>query len=635
MPRSLTLDDIFATDYISDPQLSPSGDRIAFTVACGHTQGDEKLPRSSIWLVPFDGGEPPRRLTYGPRADAQPRWRPDGCAFAFLSDRDKGGSSQVYLLPLDGGEARRLTQMKTGVASMQWSPDGKRIAFLARDGDTEEEEKRKKEKDDAVRVDRDYKFTRLWVVDAEAPGAEPRAVTPAEYEVRSFAWYGDGWAVLTSRTPTEDEWVGWKLLRLRADGATEQLWQLRYGSSGLAQGGDGSALAWIDSGTDAAGSANELWIVAPGGVPRLLAQDYSGGMEWAGWLPGDDALLVTAVDGVHMALGRVPLAGGPVEPRLTGRTLGQGAGGLCEVSVSADGRRMACTVGNATHPWDVWAGELGGEPRQVTRFNEHLRDVTLGKAEILRWPAPDGLEIEGIVIHPWNYAPGQRCPLIVEAHGGPSWQWLDRYMANWHDWAQWLSAQGFAVLLPNPRGSTGRGRAFNYANHRNWGEGDLGDFLSGVDALIARGVADPERLGISGWSYGGYITAWAIGHTDRFKAAMVGAGVTDLLSFMGAEIPSWLPRQEMLAQPYEDQEIYLRCSPVSYAGDVQTPTLFIHGEQDVRVPPGQAYELYHVLRGRGVAAEMVVYPREGHGFGEMRHQRDLLERMAEWFKRWL
>jgi dipeptidyl aminopeptidase/acylaminoacyl peptidase len=230
---------------------------------------------------------------------------------------------------------------------------------------------------------------------------------------------------------------------------------------------------------------------------------------------------------------------------------------------------------------------------------------------------------------------GRTYPLIVHLHGGPGWYWLQRFMASWHDWGQWLAANGYAVLLPNPRGSGSRGREFMWSNRRNWGHGDLGDVLSGVDTLIARGLADPDRLAIGGWSYGGYLTSWAIGHSDRFKAAVVGAGVTDLLSFQAADIPSWLPGQMMLAQPYDDLDTYLRCSPILAAGQIATPTLVLHGAADERVRLGQGKELYHALKARGVPTEMVIYPREPHLFGELHHQRDLLRRVVAWYDRWL
>jgi dipeptidyl aminopeptidase/acylaminoacyl peptidase len=290
---------------------------------------------------------------------------------------------------------------------------------------------------------------------------------------------------------------------------------------------------------------------------------------------------------------------------------------------------------DGAQPNEIWAGAIGGEPRQITAFNQALLSVTLGEVETIRWHAPDGLAIEGVLIHPAGYEAGRRYPLIVLAHGGPTWQWTQRFMANWHDWGQWLAAHGYAVLLPNPRGSTGRGRDFAHRNRRAWGSGDLDDCLSGVDQLVSQGLADPERLGIGGWSYGGFMTSWAIGHTHRFKAAIVGAGVTNLLSFQASDIPSWLPAEQMQANPYNDSEIYLRCSPISYAANITTPTLILHGASDERVRPGQGRELYNALRYLKVPAEMVVYPRETHAIMERHHQRDMLDRIAAWYDRWL
>jgi dipeptidyl aminopeptidase/acylaminoacyl peptidase len=261
--------------------------------------------------------------------------------------------------------------------------------------------------------------------------------------------------------------------------------------------------------------------------------------------------------------------------------------------------------------------------------------VTLGEGETVRWAAPDGVQIEGVLLYPAGYEEGKRYPLIAHIHGGPTWQWLMRFVGGWHDWGQWLAAQGYAVLMPNPRGSFGRGRDYAWGNQRNWGHGDFDDVLSGVDALIERGIADPDRLGIGGWSYGGYLTSWAIGHTDRFKAAIVGAGVTDLLSFQAADIPSWLPTQMMLAPSYREPEVYLRSSPITYVANAKTPTLILHGASDERVRLGQGKELYHALQALGTPTEMVIYPREPHIFQERHHQRDVLERVAGWFNRWV
>lgn len=631
--RTLTLDDVFALDEITDAQISPDGATVAFVVGKPYTEGERKLAAASVWVVPANGSAPARRFTTGPRSDTHPRWSPDGATLAFLSDREKADTPQMYVVRLDGGEARRLTDLKGGVSDFLWSPDGARIALLSPDVDSEAEEKRKQDRDDAIHVDHDEKFTRLWVVDA-ADGAA-RAITPPEYQVRGFAWYRDGWAITTSPTAHEDDFIlPWPVRTITEGGAAQTIWQGQYAIEMLAGSRDGQSLAWTHFGARRDDSADEVWVVTDGGQPRRALSDYAGGVAWVGWMPHNGGLLVVGITSTRMVLGRLALESGSVATVLAGRTLGAGMMPTT-ASVSANGRRIACVLEDVDQPKEIWLVEPDTEPRKLSAFNGHLGEVALGKGQAVEWAAPDGQTIEGVFIYPSGYVEGQRYPLIVQAHGGPTGMWLQRAMIGWHDWGQWLAANGYAVLLPNPRGSAGRGRAFAWCNRRNWGTGDFGDVLSGADALIARGIANPDRLGIGGWSYGGYMTAWAIGHTDRFKAAVVGAGVTDLLSFQAADIPSWLPNEMMLAQPYDDLETYLRASPIVSAGKITTPTLILHGAADERVRLGQGKELYHALKGRGVPTEMVIYPREPHIFGELHHQRDLLRRVLAWYDRWL
>lgn len=634
-PHTLTLDDLFALEHVSDVQMSPDGTRVAFVVGKRHAAGEYRTLAASIWLAPSDGSAPARRLTYGPHSDTLPRWSPDGARMAFLSDREKADTPQIYVMPLAGGEAHQLTHAKAGVADLKWNPDGTRIAYVATEPESEERERRKQQRDDAVVVDHDYQFARLWVV--EAAGGEPAAITPAEYQVRAFAWYREGWAIVTSPTPKEDDFMlSWPVQYVRQGAAAETLWQGTYAIGVLTASRDAQSLAWLHVGALGEDSADELWVIERGGAPRLAAHDYSGVMLWTDWLPGSNALLVTAFQGTRTLLGRLDVASGTFETLLAGRTIHFFTPYLPVVSVSADGRTIACVLSDGDRPAEVWAGPLGGELKPISDANPVVREVTLGRVETVRWQAPDGLEIEGVLTYPVGYQEGERYPLIVQIHGGPTSAWPHGFMRSiWHDWAQWLAAHGYAVLQPNPRGSFGRGREFAWMNRRRWGIGDLDDVLSGVDALVARGLADPERLGVGGWSYGGYLTSWTISHSDRFKAAIVGAGVTDLLSFQVADIPSWLPGQMMLAQPWEDPAIYQQLSPISYAGHITTPTLIPHGEADERVPLGQGKELYAALRARGVPTEMVVYPREGHLLVEQAHQRDLLEHVLGWYDRWV
>ncbi len=646
--RTLTLDDVFAVERILDAQISPDGALVAYTVTRDYTEGDAHIPAASVWLAQADGpASAARRFTYGSHSDNQPRWSPDGRWLAFLSDREKIDTPQIYVAPLAGGEARKLTDAKGGVAWLAWSPDGRQIAFLARDADTEEEEKRKKDKDDAVHEDHNYKFARLWVIDVDggqgdASGAlsTARAITPPEYEVRLFAWFENGWAIVTSETPKEDDvCYAWPLRIVREGENAITMWEGEYPITSLEATPAGDALAWRHAGTNAQGSADEVWVLRSGGQPERVLNEYPGDLTWVGWQPDGAALYVTAFTNTRATLSRLALrdgeAGATPETLLANRAFYRGGLGEAWLTISRDGSRIACALEDGAHPGEIWVGAPGGEMRPVTSHNGHLKDVTLGKQETIQWRAPDGVSVEGVLVYPVGYEEGRRYPLIVQAHGGPNGMWMDRFLVSWHDWAQWLAAHGYVVLAPNPRGSLGHGRAFTWSNQRRWGVGDFADLTSGMDALVERGLADPDRIGIGGWSYGGYMTSWAIGHSDRFKAAVMGAGVTDLFSFISADIPSWLPREQMFVTVYDDPDIYLRLSPISAVGAMTTPTLIVHGAADERVRLGQGRELYHALRARQIPTEMVVYPREPHIFAEKLHQRDLLTRVVGWFDRWL
>ncbi len=647
--RRLTLDDIFAVEQVCDAQISPDGAYVAYTLTRDYAETPDdapsptRTPEASVWLADATGATPARRFTFGPHSDYHARWSPDGKTLAFLSDREKRDVHQLYVMSASGGEARRLTNAKGGVTDLAWSPDGKRIAFLAPDAESDEEEKRKREQGGAQVLNQDYKFTRLWVVDVAEPvegaQAEAHAITPPEYQVRGFAWYRDGWAVVSSPTPEEDDFIlPWTLLAVTEGNPAQTLWKGKYPIAPLAASMDGKSLAWLHGGASVDETSDEVWVITEADAePRCVTRDYGGGTAWVGWTPDGKSLLLGALDGARSLVGQLDLASGTVETLIRGRTLAASFTNMGDayVTMSRDGKRIACAPESGNAPREVWAGETGSELKQVTHHNAHLRNVALGRQETVHWTAPDGLEIEGVLVYPAGYEEGKRYPLIVQAHGGPNGRWSDHLLASWHDWAQWLAAHGYVVLLPNPRGSVGYGREFTWRNRRAWGEGDFADFTSGVDALIERGLADPDRMGFGGWSYGGYMTSWAIGHSDRFKAAIVGAGVTDLLSFQAADIPTWLPTQQMFAAPYEDSEIYTRLSPITSVGKVTTPTLIVHGAADERVRVGQGRELYHALRARNIPTEMVVYPDEGHIFSDKRRQRDLLARIVAWYDRWL
>jgi dipeptidyl aminopeptidase/acylaminoacyl peptidase len=326
----------------------------------------------------------------------------------------------------------------------------------------------------------------------------------------------------------------------------------------------------------------------------------------------------------------VPAGGGTPAPLTSGR------GVISSASFSRDGAAVAFARSDLQHPADVYLMRRGvREPAKLTDHNPQVRELSLGASEVVRWTSTDGMEIEGTVVYPVGYERGRRYPMVVQIHGGPSGVWSESFPGSWGNFAHVWAGNGWVVFSPNVRGSSAYGEKFLFANVKDWGKGDYEDAQSGVDALIARGVADSAKLAQTGWSYGGYLTAWTITQTTRFKAAMVGAGLTDMFSMYSTNDLQRTLDAYFGAQPWDDVEIYRQKSAMTFIKRAKTPTLIQHGGADTRVPIGQAQELYMGLRKNGVPVELVIYPREPHGLQEPRHQLDKMRREYAWFAKYV
>lgn len=645
--------------------ISPDGSRVVFSL--GWTSKEGELPVAGLWVASTDGSGP-RRLTSGESNDTSPVWSPDGSLVAFVSDRaartakqgDEGeeqGSNALYLIAADGGEALRLTKPGVSVSMPRWSADGRTLAVKMTDPETEEDKRRKKERDDVFVHHEREKFDRLGVVavpddpfgSATIEAVEPKKVLEGDWHLWEYAWSPDGsrFAVTVARHTGWDEgFNGIRAGLVPAEGGEITLIggaEGRYRSaSSLAWSPDGKRLAFLAA-PDLKRDAGEAIFVTDAGEPSTVSMrfnDTEGTVLSISW-PLAGRLAMFRLVSVNTTIWTIaPDENGEPEKLGMGALDERGTAGYgwdpAGVSSALDrsGNRFAVAWSDATHPVEVWAGEVGGEARQLTRFNDDLTTRKVGRTELVRWKS-DGLEIEGQLIYPVDYEEGQRYPTILHIHGGPSWAWDDHFYANWHDWGQFLAGQGYAVLMPNPRGSTGRGWEYQIANYNDWMGGDYLDSQRGLDLLIERGIADPDRLGIGGWSYGGLTTAWALTQTGRFKAAVLGAGVTNRVSMHGTtDIVRWHGSW----QPSEFAEAtdeYWHRSAMRYIGQVTTPTLIPHGEKDDRVPVSQGWEYYNALRTMGVPTKMVVYPREPHGLMERQHQRDLMERVLAWFDEYM
>lgn len=632
---------------VGSVQVSPDGRQVAFAVRAAVMEQDKSEYRTHIYLAHADGSQA-QQLTRGEHSCDDPQWSPQGEWLAFVSSR--AGKKNIWLIHPNGGEAMQLSHSKSDVNSFKWSPDGRWIAFTAVDAATPDDEQRVREKNDARVVDENVKLNRLSVIAVTEPGVSPgearllidklcvasdgtRAGRPA------FDWSPDGKTIAFThvRTPHPDDWgtAGISLVDV-AGGAVRALVNTAAAESSPLYAPDGKSIAFVasDSPPTWAGTRTVQVIPATGGAPRTLAGTRDGFgrySELVGWSADGGRLYFTEVHGTSLNLMALPLEGDPVE---LSRAAGMSLGG-----VFLNARRSHFGFGweQLNRPPEAFVtGVEKFEPRQVSKLHRNLPSPPLGRTEVVRWNSSEGFEIEGLLTYPVGYEKGTRYPLLLVIHGGPMGvftQTFDATPANYPVAA--FAAQGYAVLRPNPRGSSGYGKKFRYANYNDWGGGDFRDVMTGVDHVIGLGVADANRLGVMGWSYGGFMTSWTITQTKRFKAASVGAGVTNLVSFTGtADIPGFLP-DYFGGEFWDKLDAYRSHSAMFQVKGVTTPTLIQHGERDERVPLSQGQELYNALKRQGCKTRMIVYPRTPHGIEEPRLLLDCMQRNIEWFNQHL
>ena len=634
----LTIDHLLNNHNPQETAISLDGRLVAFVVAPSTRAGEH--PQAAIWLAPADGGANARRFTTADAHERQIRWSPDGERLAFLSDRAERGTSQLYLIPADGGEANSVTAWKGGVESFAWSPDGRRIAFLAADEPTDEEERKTREKDDAQVWGADWKHHRVRLLDLATRDVTTLATGAGH--VREIAWSpaGDELAVVIAANPELDTPAsdGIEIRRVALSGGEpETVARIGCGAQELTWTRDGSTLAFISWEAGCIPSSTGLFVVpASGGEAHCLSRGHEGCYIALHQPPGTERLFAAVAEGLRTGIYAVDLGSGELQ-----QIYRPARGDLlpAALSFSADGSMIAIALSAGDEPWEIWAGPARGRLLRLTHLHPELSGLRIGRQEEFHCIAPDGLPLDGILILPPGPENRGPLPTVLIVHGGPYGRSTDitHLSSGPNGWAQLLATHGFAVCLPNPRGGSGRGHRFAATVAGEVGHADYGDVMAAVDALIARGIADPERLGIGGWSQGGFMTAWAVGQTDRFKAGVMGAGVSDWGAMVSeSDMPTF---EAMLGggAPWDGvgPHHFATISPLSYAARVRTPVLILHGERDARVPIGQARGFFRALRAHGVPVELAVYPREPHGVAERAHLRDILERVLAWYTHWL
>ncbi|HAL56511.1 MAG TPA: hypothetical protein DCP63_08555 [Bacteroidetes bacterium] len=637
-PKAWTPEVMIKFKRVGGPVMSPDGKQVAYTVSSPITEGEKSEFLTHIWLASADGMTN-HQFTFGEKSCSNPRFSPDGQYLSFVAARGSDAKNQIWLMRLGGGEAEQLTKTKAGVVSYAWSPDSKRIAYTMSDPETEKEEKDKKEKRDWVLVGKNDKCAHLYTVAVEKDGKGSRKtqrLTGGSFHVTSFDWSPDGKTIAFAHqaSPSVDVWATMDLSTVPSDsGAVKSLVTRKGLDANPLYSPDGKWIAFAsDNGDSRWARAIDIFVVPEsGGEPKKLAETPDRSFGMINWSGDGKQIYGGETERTSARIYSLPIDGG--KPRV----LTTGVGNFSPASFNKDATVMACVIHPPETVPDVFVSSVKKfEPKKLTNVNADFPKLLLGRTDVITWKSTDGKEIEGLLTYPVGYEKGRKVPLILNIHGGPAGVFTQGFTAAGTIYPlQAFAQQGYAVLRPNPRGSSGYGAAYRRANISDWGFGDFDDDMKGVEKVIELGVAHPDSLVICGWSYGGFMTSFSITRTNRFKAAGVGAGVTNLMSFVGtADIPSFLPSY-FEGEFWDRMETYMKHSAMFNVKKIATPTQILHGQQDARVPLSQGQELYIALKRRGVPVEMITYPRTPHGPQEPKFVQDIGERMISWFNKQL
>jgi dipeptidyl aminopeptidase/acylaminoacyl peptidase len=659
-PRGITPEDYFSFEFISDPNISPDGKLVAYVL----TRVDRAQNRrnSSIWMAATDGSRAPWQFTTSPQSSSSPRWSPDGKSLAFLSSRPEsspaatpaaGAAStgtaeaprtQIYVLSMNGGEAKRITNLKNGVSVFRWSPDGTRFVVVSRMGPGDGRPENKDRSDVRHYKNTSYKFndtgwfddrrTHLWVVEVKS-GSAKQITEGDNWNDSDPQWSPDGtrFAFVSNRTGKEyeenrntDVWVisaeGGKLTKISDHDEADN--QPRWSPDGK----------WIAFTGELHDRDHPKIFLAPatGGAPSTLAANgldlIPGGLKWS-----DDAKSLYFETGVkgENHLFRVDLTTKSVAQVTSGARTVRG------VDFNWRTKTIVYEANDFKHLDDLYVADLDGRnERKLTNLNEALwKQLQLADVERFTYKSADDWDVDGFLVKPIGWQEGKKYPLILSIHGGPAGQ----YGVDWYHEFQVYAAKGYAVLFTNPRGSTGYGQKFERGIFNEWGGKDYQDVMNGLDAALKRNPwIDQDRMGVTGGSYGGFMTNWILGHTDRFKAAVTLRSLSNFISDDGTRDGAYGHRADFGGDIFQKFELYWERSPLKYARNVKTPTLILHSDNDYRVPIEQGEQWFRALKHFGVTTEIVFFPRENHNLtrtGEPKHLVESLNWQLYWFDRFL
>ena len=621
-----TVDQVLSLKRVGSPEISPDGRRVAYTVR--DTNWDDNSYDTQIWIADVTTGAS-RQLTQSKKSSQSPAWSPDGSRLAFISDRtDK---RQIYLINPLGGEADALTSLDEGVATFAWAPDGKAIAYTSTEPKSAALKEREKKFGEFQVVEQDYRMTHLFVIDVVTRAT--RTLTSGALTVGSYAWSPDGKSIAfdhrVNASPASSGSADISIVSI-ADASERKL---------VTQDGPDARPVWSPDGSQIAfetSMANPAYfytnrliaiVSATGGAPVALSSSFDEDPSIVAWKP--NGLFFSASEHTYSYLYRIdPNSKAVTKVSPVDQTVNS------SFSLSKDGQTAASLRADAKSMAEVYVGT-----KKLTDLNTQTGNWTTSTLDVVSWKSQDGATIEGVLHKPLNFDPSRKYPLLVVIHGGPTG--ISRavpFTSATYPIDVWM-AQGVLVLEPNYRGSAGYGAKFRALNVRNLGIGDAWDVLSGVDALIAKGLVDPDRVGTMGWSQGGYISAFLATHdAARFKAISVGAGISDWTTYYVNTDIHPFTRQYLKATPWDDPDIYAKTSPINYIKQAKTPTLIQHGATDQRVPLPNAYELYRGLLDNHVPTKLIVYQGFGgigHGPSKPKSHRATMQHNIEWFDQYL